>query len=1382
MNCAPHNTEWESCGWVVRSDRPSRKGFQLLGRIDDGTLLGVGGGRVAPRPPNLWQSGTPLQQCSFQPVFGPRHSLILFDGGFWQRFHAPNSPAGHGSSRQAESPSYGCILGANAAWLLISSLLIVLGTLLTSGEVKAQGVSEASETEVESFREWIRGGASDEARGLVLAKRRALAMRRLMRDQPERALSLALDSDSRRKLPSAWQRFFEEEVSGYGTIGALFDCEHSVRARAVRINGRLYLSHAAEREDGDSPVGRRIPLRGIVLDGEIALAKNPLRSAGTNELREGGERWHAGDVCVGCRKSVAGLVRTSGACFANKLLPLCREEHLQLVSFSGAIAGSEGGSAGTSPSPAREWTHGAKRLLYIPTQYSNQSSPPTSRSTAEAALAQVSLYIANQSYQQTTVTADVSDPVQVAQTASHYESVGLGQLYNDAVALARTLGWDADDYDFVFIRHAGGPGGAGVGLVGEKGAWVQTDSWSVLAHELGHNYGLSHANGWRPKTSVPFGPGETVEYADEFDMMGPNRGSFSTYEKTVLHWMPDSSLLRVTNSGLFRIHGFDVGPLGSNQLYSVSLRKDVRDYWLDYRGEFQSGNLAPFALNGLQLRWPQWSQSRGGSTLVDTTPGTPRQFEDAPLLVGRTFSDAEAGIHVTPVTRSPTPGQWLDVFVHFSGNVTNARPEALMAVSATNVVVGATVTISVSANDPDGDLLAFGWETAVAGSSAVLAVSSNTPSITYSWSTAGRHEVRCVVSDMKGGVTVVSTIVEVGTVADHSISGRVAATDGSPRSNIRVFSLLPTVSVGTMSYVTHASYRSALTDDEGRYVLLNVPAGTHTVRVMPTLADTFAPTTGNGTMTVGSDISGIDFLSLPKPAVTVRGIVRDGGQVISNAVVEIAGRTGLSAADGTFSVSNVPPGTYDPKLSGSADFIAPNAPVYVDGASVTNADLFRVLYPVTGKVPGNIGLVYVSNGEPGRSVIALPDFSGGFFGDWVYELRLPRGIWNLEAACSGFTMLPSGFTNPVVVAGAESVYYSYQGVQPVVRSNLNFSATAGTTYVIRGRVTDGSSPLPGVTISSGSYVATTDSNGNYALGGLSPGGYNLGAMFAGYNFVGVGFNNPVSVGPDATNINFVAISTTTNPPAITGQPQSQLVTVTSNVTFTIGATGTPPLSYQWFFNGSNAISGATKSTFTITNVQDVHAGSYAVRVSNGTSVTSSNAVLAVNHPPVAPVPVLERFAFNGTKARVVDFLGIDPDGDTVALLSVGPASAQGGTVVTNSGWVVYTPPAGFTNSDSFPFVLSDGRGGVSQGTATVTVTFDNVIPQNLRAELLGDGSVRLTFDGIPGRTYSVEFTDDLENPNWQILGTAIAGEAGVFSITDFLPPGAPQRFYRATWP
>jgi hypothetical protein len=86
------------------------------------------------------------------------------------------------------------------------------------------------------------------------------------------------------------------------------------------------------------------------------------------------------------------------------------------------------------------------------------------------------------------------------------------------------------------------------------------------------------------------------------------------------------------------------------------------------------------------------------------------------------------------------------------------------------------------------------------------------------------------------------------------------------------------------------------------------------------------------------------------------------------------------------------------------------------------------------------------------------------------------------------------------------------------------------------------------------------------------------------------------------------------PPAITAQPQSLSALVGSNVTFTVTATGTLPLSYQWRLNGTN-ISAASDSAYTRNNVQANDAGSYSVVVSNiaGTLV-SSDAVLTVTQP------------------------------------------------------------------------------------------------------------------------------------------------------------------------
>jgi len=91
----------------------------------------------------------------------------------------------------------------------------------------------------------------------------------------------------------------------------------------------------------------------------------------------------------------------------------------------------------------------------------------------------------------------------------------------------------------------------------------------------------------------------------------------------------------------------------------------------------------------------------------------------------------------------------------------------------------------------------------------------------------------------------------------------------------------------------------------------------------------------------------------------------------------------------------------------------------------------------------------------------------------------------------------------------------------------------------------------------------------------------------------------------------VATLTVSVPPTITTQPQSQVVIQGQNVSFSIAASGSGSLSYQWYFNGL-VLSGANAPVLTLTNVQTSQSGDYTVVVANTvTSTTSAVASLAV---------------------------------------------------------------------------------------------------------------------------------------------------------------------------
>jgi hypothetical protein len=114
---------------------------------------------------------------------------------------------------------------------------------------------------------------------------------------------------------------------------------------------------------------------------------------------------------------------------------------------------------------------------------------------------------------------------------------------------------------------------------------------------------------------------------------------------------------------------------------------------------------------------------------------------------------------------------------------------------------------------------------------------------------------------------------------------------------------------------------------------------------------------------------------------------------------------------------------------------------------------------------------------------------------------------------------------------------------------------------------------------------------------------------------------------------------TSTPPVITSQPTNQTVAVGQTAIFSVSASGTLPLSYQWTFNTTN-IAGATNNTLTLTNVQFSQAGTYAVVVSNlADAVLSSNATLTVNPPPPCDPPPSGLVSWWRAEGNALDSVG-----------------------------------------------------------------------------------------------------------------------------------------------
>jgi hypothetical protein len=110
----------------------------------------------------------------------------------------------------------------------------------------------------------------------------------------------------------------------------------------------------------------------------------------------------------------------------------------------------------------------------------------------------------------------------------------------------------------------------------------------------------------------------------------------------------------------------------------------------------------------------------------------------------------------------------------------------------------------------------------------------------------------------------------------------------------------------------------------------------------------------------------------------------------------------------------------------------------------------------------------------------------------------------------------------------------------------------------------------------------------------------------------IGFVLPVVLGLAACGGGGGMSEAPAGAPSITAQPAPQAVLVGQTATFTVTATGTAPLAYQWQRNGA-AISGATTSSYTTPSAALTDNGAvFVVVVSNAAgATTSSSAVLSV---------------------------------------------------------------------------------------------------------------------------------------------------------------------------
>lgn len=295
-------------------------------------------------------------------------------------------------------------------------------------------------------------------------------------------------------------------------------------------------------------------------------------------------------------------------------------------------------------------------------------------------------------------------------------------------------------------------------------------------------------------------------------------------------------------------------------------------------------------------------------------------------------------------------------------------------------------------------------------------------------------------------------------------------------------------------------------------------------------------------------------------------------------------------------------------------------------------------------------------------------------------------------------------------------------------------------------------------------------------------------------------------------------------PAITTQPANVAAEAGVAVSFSVVATGTGSLTYQWSFNGA-PIPDAYAATYTIPSAQLANVGVYAVTVSNAFgTVTSQNALLGgVRPPPVVtaqPVSVSStigqpvRLSVVASSAGVVTYQwrrdGAAISGATASTLNLGSATflvagtydvvVTDGLVQTISGRAVVqvappTYPAVVSAAPNFAPTF-ESRGGdiggffrLANGKVIVAGYFSRINGTSARsvARLNTDGSVDSTFTGslVSSTVYAVAVQADgklvIGGVFTQVSGVSRAGLARLNADGTLDPSFAPDADYNGVY-
>ncbi len=1135
----------------------------------------------------------------------------------------------------------------------------------------------------EAFRDWQAryGAAADKAglaaEGLTLARARRVALARWIERDPEFALQQAVRPDARRELPAEVLAELEQLIDARGHYSVMVRCGSQVRAdqqfvRQARFGEAVYPAFVYGRRYNQT-TKFDVPLHGVVLDGMLALHESPVRQLDPLEAQDQGLDPQAIHLETGGQVRLAMSAQDAFAIEAT-----LKQREAGRGPYTAAMGGTAPLPPGTMafpPSPG--WTLGTKRFLVVRVDFSDdpggpfdfQTSQVITTATITAVMNTVNQFYLDNSQGQTSIqTTIIPTVLRMPQTKAAYNTLTPDDLRTDMLAAAlqydqangnsgqyNPATYDLDTVVFSQLTGLNWQFG-GLAFVGAKGMWVNAEfDLRVLAHETGHNYGLSHANRWDVSAN-PIDPnGNHNEYGDEYDMMGGNFANqpvhFNEWFKSYLGWLNASQWRTAPTGGVYRLFRHDhVNAAGIRGI--TAGQQNDRAYWLGYRHDLthytaNSSGATNFLANGLEIRWGMQApgltndMDGNGSRLLNFTPAT-ANFTRHPLPVGQTFTDPAFNLSITPLSVGGTsPNEFVDL------NISYTTPVVSITQSPTNLTVFAGSTVNFDVVVTGAGPISYQWT--YNGVNIPGATSSNLTLVNVTTNQSGTYLVR--VTNPGGTVPSQPAILTV-LPAPQSPAITLQPLDQTiPVGSNVTFTVAATGTAPLLyQWFYNGSFVAGATN--ASFTLNNVQypmEGAYSVRIQNAFGFTNSTSAALTVSSLGpvahwkfdespGSVTAVDSVGNFPGAVSPFGANFVTGGRSGNALSLISSQNGyvsmgnvLSLDSGVYTITawaRVAPGD-----------LTPNYQIVSKHLSGSRNGYFLLLNDTTSASLGSSKASFNAGG------LGFP------FDTPLSTTTVTDGTWHqivaVHDAVAGTKKIyvdgsPLEDAKPTQAVTPNNAPFIIGGELFITPSGL-FNGLIDDVQVYNRALGDAEIDFlfqnPGQEINGAPFIVTPPQSTSVVLGGTA----NFTATVSGtspftYQWRRNGTPIPGATGPGLTlsnvqtnqagiytlrvdNFSGFAISsgatlTVLVPPFITGHPTNRTVLAGSNVTFSVTAGGTPPFNYQWRFNGAD-ISGATAPALLVPNAQIANDGLYSVLVANPYgSAVSSNAVLVVNSPPV----------------------------------------------------------------------------------------------------------------------------------------------------------------------